>query len=268
MPPRARAHVQHALLAAQGQRVAHRRHHARLGDRLPAADRQRPVLPGPRAQLGRHEAVARDGCDRRQHPPARAVRAQLVEQRVGLRDPHARMMPGAGPWEERRPAASNDGSPMKRTVPTPHAPPLTRRRATRPCRPTSRPASTSSRAPRRTSRSTSSTTWTRSPSRPPRSSRAARTPRARPSCASRRRSASRASPSCRARRARSTAAATPPAASDGRARRRPSRSSRSTRTSSRPRSPPTTSTSRRPRARSRAATSRPPSTRSRPPSAS
>ena len=128
--------------------------------------------------------------------------------------------------------------PMKRTAPTTTAAP-TRPPATRPSPPTSRRASTSSRARRRTSASTSSTTSTRPPSRPRRSWRAGRTRRARPSCASLRRSASRASPSCRPPRARSTGARV--AAGERRRRRaRPRRCSRSTRPSSRPRSPPTT----------------------------
>ena len=61
------ADVQHALVAGQPQLLAHPGDHRRLGDRGAVPDRECAVLVGPRPQLLRHEELARDAADRRQH---------------------------------------------------------------------------------------------------------------------------------------------------------------------------------------------------------
>ena len=73
---RARADVEHALVAVQVARLADQPHHRRLRDRLLVADRKRDVVPRVRAQVFRDEARAVDARERvsdaRAHRSARA----------------------------------------------------------------------------------------------------------------------------------------------------------------------------------------------------
>ena len=68
---RAGPDVEHALVAAQREQLAHARDHQRLGDRLPRADRQRDVVPRLLAPACGDEAVARHLADRRRAPAGR-----------------------------------------------------------------------------------------------------------------------------------------------------------------------------------------------------
>ena len=72
---RAGAHVEHAVVRAQLEQLAHPRDDERLGDRLPAADAQRDVVVGVRPQARGHEGLARHLRDRPQDALVGDVRA-------------------------------------------------------------------------------------------------------------------------------------------------------------------------------------------------
>jgi hypothetical protein len=75
--------VEHVLVAAQREQLAHARDHVGLRDRLARGDRQRRVLPRLGAQVGRDEHVARDRGHRREHAlVAHAAREQADEMRL------------------------------------------------------------------------------------------------------------------------------------------------------------------------------------------
>ena len=78
---RARADLEHALLARELQQLEIARVHPRLRDRLPVADRQRRVLVRAMPQPRRHERVARRHLERAQHGEiANSLLAQRLDE--------------------------------------------------------------------------------------------------------------------------------------------------------------------------------------------
>ena len=73
-----------AVVRAQLQQLRHAGDDEGLGDRLAAADAERRVVVGVRAQLRRHEGLARDAPDRLEDPIVRDVGTQFGDKRGRL----------------------------------------------------------------------------------------------------------------------------------------------------------------------------------------
>jgi hypothetical protein len=75
---RARADVEHLLVAGELEHLAHPRDDHGLRDGLPGADRQRRVLPCETGECRRDEQVPGNGRNRRQHPLVPDERPDLL----------------------------------------------------------------------------------------------------------------------------------------------------------------------------------------------
>ncbi len=84
MVARAGSHVEHDVVVVQLEQIAHARDERRLGDRLSAADRQRPVGVREGLQGGGDEQFARDLGDGGDHALVEAAPAQALEQLIAL----------------------------------------------------------------------------------------------------------------------------------------------------------------------------------------
>ena len=81
---RAGADVEHPVAGLELEQLGHARDDERLGDRLPAADAERGVVVGVRAQVVGHERLPRHPLDRPQHALVGDVLAQLGDEMGGL----------------------------------------------------------------------------------------------------------------------------------------------------------------------------------------